>query len=94
MLAAYGPMLSLHLPDAAPQQAFVRTVARAWRLRQALINAQHTWQAQADRAEAALQQLLVGDETRAALADYLMNILDASCKGAVSPSQRAYEPCR
>jgi hypothetical protein len=78
MLKPYRQMLATHIPDPARQQLFVRTVARTWRLRQALINGQRSRKRQAAEAEALLEHLLDGDETSMALAPYLMHILDAA----------------
>jgi len=78
MLQPYRQMLATHIPDLAQQQLFMRTVARTWRLRQAIINGQRFRKRQAAEAEALLTHLLDGDETRMALATYLMNILDAA----------------
>ena len=78
MLEPYHQMLATHIPDPAQQQLFMRTVARTWRLRQALINGQRSRRRQAAEAEALLEHLLDGDETRIALATYLMRILDAA----------------
>ena len=78
MLQPYRQMLAPHIPDLAQRQFFLRTVARTWRLRQALINGQRFRKRQATEAEALLEHLLDGDETRIALATYLMRILDAA----------------
>jgi hypothetical protein len=78
MRQPYQHMLAAHIPDPAQQQVFIRTVARVWRLRQALINGHHSWKQQAAQAESRLDQLLHGDETRIALATYLMRILDSA----------------
>jgi len=78
MLPPYRQMLAIHIPDPAQRQLFMRTVARTWRLRQALINGQRSRKRQAVEAEALLEHLLDGDETRIALATYLMRILDAA----------------
>ena len=78
MLTSYKQMLAVHIPDPSQQQAFMRSVARTWRLRQALINGQRHWKQQAAEAEIDLQQVLADDQIRIALSTYLMNILDAS----------------
>ena len=52
--------------------------ARCWRLRQALINGQRSRKQQAEEAEAWLQLWLAENDAFAALATYLMKILDAS----------------
>lgn len=78
MLKPYQQMLTTHISDQAQQQHFIRTVARTWRLRQALINGQRFRKRQAADAEDLLKQLLNEDETLIALATYLMHILDAA----------------
>jgi hypothetical protein len=78
MLQPYRQMLATHIPDLDRRQLFMRTVARTWRLRQALINGQRSRKRQAAEAEAMLEHLLDGDETSIALATYLMRILDAA----------------
>lgn len=78
MLVPFHQMLEAHIFDPEQQQAFIRTVARVWRLRQALINGQRSRRRQADEAETLLHQLLDGQETLAALAAYLMYILDTA----------------
>jgi len=78
MLQPYRQMLATHIPGLAQRQRFMRTVAHTWRLRQALINGQRSRKRQAAEAEALLTHLLDGDETRMALATYLMHILDAA----------------
>ncbi|MCP4542933.1 MAG: hypothetical protein GY832_37920 [Chloroflexi bacterium] len=78
MLKPYGQMLATHISEQAQQQRFICTVARTWRLRQALINGRRSRKRQAAEAEALFEQLLDGDETLIALATYLMHILDAA----------------
>lgn len=78
MLTPFYHMLEIHLPDPARRQYFVRSVARCWRLRQALINGQHSRKRQAAEAAAVLQGLLDENQAYSALATYLMNILDAA----------------
>jgi flagellar biosynthesis component FlhA len=78
MLAPFHQMLEAHIPDLVQRQHFIRTVARCWRLRQALINGQRSRKRQTAQAEAVLQELLGENETFSALATYLMNILDAA----------------
>jgi hypothetical protein len=71
-------MLAVHIPDPAQRRYFMRVVARCWRLRQALINGQRSRKRQAVEAEAWLQAWLAENAAYAALATYLMNILDAA----------------
>ena len=78
MLQPYQQRLAAPLPEPGQQQTFIRTTARAWRCRQALINGQRTWQRRAAAAEAALAHLLGGDATLDALATDLMRLLDAA----------------
>lgn len=78
MLKPYQQMLALHMVDPLQQRRFIRTVARTWRLRQALINGQRSRKRQAAEAEILLEQMLDGDEVHMALATYLMHILDAA----------------
>jgi hypothetical protein len=78
MMIPFQQMLESHTLDPAQRQHFVRTVARCWRLRQALINGQRSRRQQATKAETLLQELLDENEAYPALAAYLMNILDAA----------------
>ena len=78
MLTPFHQMLEAQIPDPARRQYFVRSVARCWRLRQALINGQRSRKRQAAEAEALLQGLLDENEAYSVLTTYLMNILDAA----------------
>jgi len=78
MLGPFYAMVTAHLPDPAQRQCFVRAVARGWRLQQALINGQSSRQRQADEATAWVQLWQDEHAGLAAMATYLMNILDAS----------------
>jgi hypothetical protein len=78
MLRPYQQTLAAHIPDPAQQQTFIRTVACAWRLRQALINGHRSWKQWAAEAESRLEHLLDGDETCVILTTSLMRILDAA----------------
>jgi hypothetical protein len=78
MLVPFQYMLEAHIPDPVQQRNFMRIVARCWRLRQALINGQRFRKRQAAEAEDSLHQLLEGNEVYAALATYLMNILNSA----------------
>jgi hypothetical protein len=78
MLTPFHRMLEAHIPDPVRQQYFVRSVARHWRLRQALINGQRSRKRQAAEVEASLLELLDENEAYSALATYLMNILYAA----------------
>ena len=78
MLASYQQMLAAHISDPTQRQVFTRTVARTWRLRQAMISGHRSWRHQTAEAESLLEQLLDGDETLVAFSVYLMHILDAA----------------
>lgn len=78
MLQPFFEMLAAHIPNPVPRDCFVQAVARCWRLRQALINGQRSRKQQAEEAEAWLQLWLAENDAFAALATYLMKILDAS----------------
>jgi len=67
---------AIFAPD--QQKKFMRTVARCWRLRQALINGHQHWKAEADQAEEALLNAIATDEQLADLATQLMQVLDAA----------------
>ena len=77
LIAPWRQRLAASLATPAAQTGFERTVARAWRLRQAVINGQ-PWQ----RAAAAARELvdgLVADQPRQrALADDLFAVLDGT----------------
>lgn len=77
-MTPYRHKLRSHISCPSQQEQFVRTVARCWRLRQALINGHRHWQAQADQAEAALLNAIAADDNLAQLATQLMQLLDAA----------------
>jgi hypothetical protein len=77
-MTRYRRKLRPHISCPSQQEHFVRTVARCWRLRQALINGHLHWQAQADQAEAALLSAIAADDNLAELATQLMQLLDAA----------------
>lgn len=62
------------------QESFLRTVAKHWRLQQALINGQHTFRQPAQAAEAAWQLLMAEDSPRQQMAETLLVLLDAACR--------------
>lgn len=62
------------------QELFMRTVARHWRLQQALINGHHAFRQQAQAAEAALQLLVADDSQRQQMAKTLLGLFDAACR--------------
>lgn len=62
------------------QDSFMRTVARHWRLQQALINGHPSFGQQAQEAETALQEMVDNDTQRQQLAEKLMTLLDAACR--------------
>ena len=62
------------------QESFMRTVARYWRLQQALINGHRSFRRQAQEAEVTLQALTAHDTQRQQLAENLLGLLDAACR--------------
>ena len=66
--------------EAAASETFIRTVARCWRLRQALINGHRRFRAQAHQAHKELQRLIAGIPWHQQLADQLSHLLDAACR--------------
>lgn len=54
-------------------------MARAWRLKQALVNGQPHFRKQAQAAQAALDALLAADPNRANLANHLRQVLETAC---------------
>ena len=79
-LQPFEARLAQLLPLPQLQQTFSRTVARAWRLRQALINGHTSFRPQAQKAELALQALLADYPDLPPLADHLLSLLDAACR--------------
>lgn len=79
-LKPFQDQLAQLLPQPAQQQAFRRTVARYWRLGQALINGHAHFRSQAQQAETALQSLLAEHSPLQPLADRLLTLLDAACR--------------
>lgn len=77
-LDAYRTALAQQFPDQPDQQGFERTVARDWRLRQALINGHRQWQTAAAQAHNDCLALVAGDPARQQLATQLMQILDGA----------------
>jgi hypothetical protein len=77
-LATYDTALAQQFPDQKDQRRFQRTVARHWRLRQALINGHRQWRNEADQAQIDFLVLLDGDPVREHLAHQLMHILDGA----------------
>jgi len=67
-----------HISSPREQKLFVRTVARCWLLRQALINGHQHWKAEANQAKAALLSTIAADDKLAELATQLMQLLDAT----------------
>ncbi len=79
-VADFRPALAEHLADPQQQIRFERTVARHWRLRQALINGHKALHFQAARAQADLNSLVADDPVRQRLAARLMQLLDSSTR--------------
>lgn len=78
-LTPYQQRLADQISSVKDQQAFSRTVARAWRLKQALRNGQSHFRKQAQVAQATLETLLADDPGRTDLADQLHRLLEAAC---------------
>lgn len=78
-LPAFRQAVAEHLPDLDDQKRFERTVARHWRLRQALINGHHLLRSQATQAHADLNSL-IADATSHRLAARLMHLLDSTTR--------------
>jgi len=73
------------LADALPpdhQQTFLRTVARHWRLQQALTNGHRSFASLAAQAQAAFNSLVADDPLLFSLAQALLSILDAACRAS------------
>lgn len=77
-LTDFQPQLARQLPHPARQQAFCRTVARHWRLAQALINGHTQFRSLAQLAQADLQEWLGRQPHLQPLADQLLALLDAA----------------
>ena len=77
-LTAYQLQLAQTIDDPIQQHLFIRTTARCWRLRQALINGQTSFRTLAQQAEALLQSLTHNNQVLVQLASQLMSLLDAS----------------
>ena len=79
-LSDYRTTLAQHLSVPDDQKRFERTVARHWRLRQALINGQNQLRSQATRAQADLMFLIAGDAIKEHLSARLMQIMDSAAR--------------
>ena len=77
-LTDFQPQLARQLPHPARQHAFCRTVARHWRLAQALINGHTQFSTLAQQAETDLQDWLARQPHLQPLADQLQALLDAA----------------
>lgn len=64
------------------QEQFMRTVARHWRLQQALINGHSSFRRQAQEAEAALADLIADNEPTQQMAQALQTLLNAACRAS------------
>ena len=82
LAASLQPSRQQLVPIVAPDQqdSFMRTVARHWRLQQALINGHSAFGQQAQAAATALQELVANDAQCRQLAENLMTLLDAACR--------------
>lgn len=72
--------LACALPDAQDRLFSQRTVARAWRLNQAVINGHRQFRAEAEFALALLAELIGDDDKRRTLAEELLNILEGAIR--------------
>ena len=79
-LPGFRQAVAEHRPDLDDQKRFERTVARHWRLRQALINGHRLLRPQAEQAQADLNSLIADDATSDRLAARLMQILDSTTR--------------
>jgi hypothetical protein len=77
-LTDFQPQLERQLPYSVRQRAFCRTVARHWRLTQALINGHHQFSTLAQQADADLQDWLARQPHLQPVADQLLALLDAA----------------
>ena len=71
-------VITIVAPD--QQDSFMRTVARHWRLQQALINGHSSFRQQAQAAQTALQEMVANEAQYQQLAENLMTLLDAACR--------------
>ena len=76
-LGPWRQRLATHVPTPAAQVCFERTVARAWRLRQGVINGHH-WQRQAHEATALVARLVAAQPAYHQLAADLTALLDGT----------------
>ncbi|MBV7329736.1 hypothetical protein KFU94_16115 [Chloroflexi bacterium TSY] len=72
--------LRQHCPTAELTLHFERTVARTWRLQQALINGHQRFQSLAQQAQDALDTLIYQMPVREQLAQQITRCLDAACR--------------
>jgi hypothetical protein len=79
-LSGFRRAVAEHLPDLEDQKRFERTVARHWRLRQALINGHRLLRPQAAQAQADLNSLIADAAASARLAARLLQILDSTTR--------------
>lgn len=79
-LIPYRQQLLQLLGNPDDLEPFTRTVARCWRLRQAVTNGHAQWRPQAQQAEVALQKLMADEPHRWQMAEELLTLLDAACR--------------
>jgi hypothetical protein len=79
-LPGFRRAVAEHLPPLEDQKRFERTVARHWRLRQALINSHSLLRPQAAQAQADLNALIADDATSDRLAARLLQTLDSTTR--------------
>lgn len=78
-LQPYRTQLAQVVPLAS-HQTFMRTVARHWRLQQALINGHHAFRQQAQAGTEAFAALIAHDCQRQQMAERLLDLLNAACR--------------
>jgi hypothetical protein len=78
-LQPYRDQLAQVMPE-DQQESFMRTVARHWRLQQALINGHRSFAQQAQEAAFAFASLIADDSQRQQMAEKLLDLLNAACR--------------
>jgi hypothetical protein len=69
-----------HIIPVDQHHLFLRTVARHWRLQQALINGHSSFAPLAQEAQRALHSLIAQDPQRQRLVDHLLSLFDGACR--------------
>ena len=78
-LQPYRDQLAQVMPE-GQQESFMRTVARHWRLQQALINGHRSFAQQAQEAAIAFASLIADDSQRQQMVAKLLDLLNAACR--------------